>query len=379
MRVLLTRVQKGRTWLFVTIDTDEGITGFGEGSSPSGGGSLLIGKAGEVIRDMLIGEAPRDIDRIWQKIYRRFTYLGNRGLVTCIISAVDIALWDVKGKALGVPVYDLLGGRFRDKIQLYTGVTSNSPVGAVEEVRELLKLGFTAFKTDPYYREMEPYDLGYIHGNISLEGEHHGLEIIAALREAVGPNVDLMIDAHGLYNVPTAIRLMKNLAPYKLTWFEEPIPPDSFEGLAQIRQAVDMPICVGERLYTRWDYVAIFKNHLADYIMPDIVWTGGISELKKIANMAEAYYIPVSPHDAQGPLNIVAGAHTMTAVPNFYRLEFAHFVLDAYNACIDPPLDVRDGHLFLSDRPGLGHELTLDYIREHPDVPSKGYGIHAPE
>ena len=196
--------------------------------------------------------------------------------------------------------------------------------------------------------------------------------------EVVQAHLD-RIDAHGMYNVPTAIRLMKNMAPYKLTWFEEPVPPDGFEGLERIRQVVDMPICVGERLYTRWDYVPIFKNHLADYVMPDIVWTGGISELKKIANMAEAYYIPVSPHDTQGPINILAGAHTMTAVPNFYQLEFAQRTLEAYNACIDPPLDVRDGHLFLSDRPGLGHELNLDYIRAHPDVPSKGYGIFAPE
>ena len=124
---------------------------------------------------------------------------------------------------------------------------------------------------------------------------------------------------------------------------------------------------------------AIFKNHLADYIMPDIVWTGGISELKKIANVAEAYYKPVRPHDTRGPINVVAGGHTMTAVPNFYRLEFAQTTLEADNACIHPPLDVRDGHIILSDRPGLGHELNLDYIREHPDVPSKGYGIFAPE
>ena len=376
MQVLLTRVQKGRTWLFVKIDTDEGITGFGEGSSPSGGGSLIVGKTGEIIQDMLIGENPRDIDRIWHKIYRRFTYLGNKGPVTCIVSAVDIALWDIKGKALGVPIYDLIGGRFRDKVKLYTHVdTLNGPEGAVRQVKELLKLGFTAFKSDPYYREMAPHDLKYTHGNISSEGEQQGLEIMAALREAVGPNVDLMIDAHGMYNVPTAIRLMKNMAPYKLTWFEEPVPPDGFEGLERIRQAVDMPICVGERLYTRWDYVPIFKNHLADYVMPDVVWAGGISEMKKIANMAEAYYIPVSPHDTQGPINILAGAHTMTAVPNFYQLEFANVNLENYNACIDPPLDIQDGHIILSDRPGLGHDLNLDYIREHPDIPSKGYGI----
>jgi galactonate dehydratase len=157
------------------------------------------------------------------------------------------------------------------------------------------------------------------------------------------------------------------MEPYNLTWFEEPVQPESYEALQQVRESVSLPLCVGERLYTRWGFVPIFKDHLADYIMPDIVWTGGISEMRKIANMAEAFHIPVTPHDANGPINILAGAHTMMTIPNFYRLEIVSGWMNLYNACINPALDIRDGYLYLSNRPGLGIELNKDYLDAHSD------------
>ena len=179
-----------------------------------------------------------------------------------------------------------------------------------------------------------------------------------------GPNIEILIDAHGRFNVPTAIRLCRTLEDVaQIDWFEEPVPVESYQALSQVREKVNAAICVGERLHTRWEFVPIFENKLADYIMPDVTWTGGITELKKIATMAEAYYIPISPHDASGPINVVAGAQVMMTVPNFYRVETSHHDLSSYNKFIQTPLDNRGGALKLTAAPGLGIEINLDFLR----------------
>ena len=363
------KVGEERTWTFVQIDTDEGITGLGESTNDPGGASVLVGRTLELVRDALIGMSPFDSERIWQTLYRRFTYLGSRGLVTVAISGIDIALWDIKGKALGRPVYDLLGGRVRDNVPLYANgwfPGCHSPEEFATAAKETVAKGYAAIKFDPFAIEMGPYQTGYVGGIISASDEDLGITRVAAVREAVGPQIEVLIDAHGHYNVPTSIRIGNRLAEYNVTWYEEPVPPESYEALRQVRENVTVPICVGERLITRHDFLPIFQNRLADYIMPDVVWTGGISELRKIASMAEAYYIPVSPHNAMGSIQIVAGAHTMIGVPNFYRLEFNLGALDSYNGALDTPLDIRDGALHLPDRPGLGFELDMDYVEAHP-------------
>ena len=187
------------------------------------------------------------------------------------------------------------------------------------------------------------------------------------MREAVGPEIELLIDCHGHYDVPTGVRLAQRLAPYNIGWFEEPVPPESYAALKQVRDQIPTRICVGERLHTRYEFVPIFENRLADYVMPDVTWTGGISELKKIATMAEAYYIPISPHDASGPINILAGAHVAMTAPNFYRLESRRADMGFYNAFIEEPLVVRSGALIVPDRPGLGVTMNLDYLRAHAE------------
>ena len=195
--------------------------------------------------------------------------------------------------------------------------------------------------------------------------------MIAAIREAVGPQIDILIDAHARYNVPTAVRLATRLAEYQIGWFEEPVPPESYAALKQVRDQVPTRICVGERLHTRYEFAPIFEQRLADYVMPDVTWTGGISELKKIATMAEAYYIPLSPHDASGPINILAGAHVAMTAPNFYRLESRRADMGFYNAFIEEPLVVQNGELIVPDRPGLGVTMNLDYLNAHA-VPGWG-------
>ena len=354
-------------WVFVEVKTDEGITGWGECSNYPRKGNILVAHAVETVKGALIGRDPSHIEAIWQELYRNYTYLGSRGLITTVISGIDIALWDIKGKALGKPIYDLLGGPVRDGIPLYTHPQYGTPKVVAESARKQVAEGYKAVKTDPFWEEMGPTHTARMSGYISTRGLQRGVEIIAALRDAVGPGIEILIDAHGNYDVASAIRCARALEPYNLTWFEEPVPPESYEALRQVKEAVSVPICTGERLYTRWDYLPVLQNRLADYLMSDVCWTGGISELKKIASLAETYYVNISPHGAMGPIQILAGAHVVKTVPNLYRLEITSLWVPAFNEAISHPLDIRGGELYLSDRPGLGIELNTDYIKANPD------------
>ena len=354
-----------RGWTFVRVRTDQGIDGWGEASNYPSNGSLIVGDAIRRLEEIVVGEDPSDVNRIWHKLFRAAAYLGPRGLPTAVVSGIDIALWDVKGKALGRPIYDLLGGRLREAVRLYANgwfEGCSTPDEYAAAARRTVAAGHTALKCDPFL-EMLPYHTGYLSGQISPEGEELGVSIIAAVRQAVGPAVEVLIDAHGHYNVPTAVRLAKRLEPYAIGWFEEPTPPESVQALRAVREQVSVPLCVGERLYTRFDFLPILEQRLADYIMPDVVWTGGISELVRIAALAEAYHVPVSPHNAMGPLQIVAGAHAMMTIPNFYRLEHSLSRIPSYQRCLDRPIELVGDELRLPDRPGLGIELDPDFLR----------------
>lgn len=362
------RVPKERGFIFVQVDTDAGITGWGEvttypGPVANGAVAAFIDQIGLWLK----GENPQNIEAIWHKIFRSMTYVGTRGATTAAISAIDIALWDIRGKVLGQPIYQLLGGPVRESIAMYChpyGATS--PEGVVAAAKEIKASGFTAFKMDPMLHNLHVGNASYLDGEISIEAEAAALDILAAARAEVGPGFEILIDAHGLYNVPSAVRLANKMAEYNIHWFEEPVPPESWKALKQVREQVSTPICTGERLHTRWEFVPIFENGLADFVMPDVTWTGGISELKKIATMAEAYYIPISPHDASGPVNVMAGAQVMMTVPNFYKLEVHRYDLSSYTILLDQPLDVQQGHLQVpADRPGLGITLNLDTLKKY--------------
>jgi galactonate dehydratase len=363
------RAAPDRQYVFVQVETDEGLTGWGEITTYPG---LVANRAAcAMIREIepsLVGDDPDRIEAMTMKLAGIFSYTGTRGAASALTSAIDIALWDIQGQALGVPVYRLLGGAVRETIPLYTHYGYAGTVEEfVESARDQIRQGAKALKTDPFFHEMRPKGPGYTDGQISPAGEQRGVDMIAAVREAVGPDIELLIDCHGLYDVPTAVRLAHRLAPYHITWFEEPVAPLSFRALAAVRGQIPTRICVGERLHSRWDFLPIFNEGLADYVMPDVTWTGGISELKKIATMAEVYGIPISPHDASGPVNILAGAHVGMTVPNFYRLEALRVTLDSYNVLLEEPLVTRDGNLIMPDRPGLGLTMNMDYFRAHAE------------
>jgi galactonate dehydratase len=355
------------SYTFVQVDTDEGLTGWGEITTyPGTIANRTIVAALREVGEFLTGEDPSQIEAIWHKLLRAFTYVGTRGATTAMISGIDIALWDLKAQALGVPVYELLGGRVRETIPLYTHFQYASTVEQmVENAAGEVAHGSRAIKTDPFMAAGGLSNVTYIDGQIERSVENTGVAMIAGIRDAVGPDIEVLIDAHALYNVPTAIRLANRLAPYAITWFEEPCPPESYDALEQVRAQIPTRISVGERLYTRFEFLPVLTRHLADYVMPDVTWTGGISELKKIATLAEIFYIPISPHDASGPVNVMAGAQVMMSVPNFYRLEARRVNMQFYNAFLEEPLDVRAGALIVPKTPGLGVRLDLSYLQAH--------------
>ncbi len=353
-----------RDYVFVEVNTDEGITGWGEVAGSSAVANRTVCETIRQAGALIEGLDPRLIEVIWNKIFRSFTYMGSRGAVTCAISGIDIALWDIRGKTLGVPISELFGGPVRDGIPIYTHPKEPSSVkDTAQHARAIVETGHRALKVDPWHPRHEDEVNGYLSGKLSPEAEAHGVELVAAVRDEVGYDFELMIDFHGRFDVPTAIRLARALEPFNLHWIEEPVPPESHHALSQVRGQIGTPISVGERLHTRWDFVPILENELADFVMPDVAWTGGISELKKIATLAESYYVPIAPHSVSGPINVLAGAHVMASVPNLYRVETARAKLHVYDAFVDYPLDIRGDKLFLSDRPGLGIELDKEYMR----------------
>jgi galactonate dehydratase len=359
-------------YIFVEVQTDEGITGWGEVTTTHPVANRAVCAILRELSPMIVGDDPIQIEKIWNKIFRRFTYMGSRGATTNAISGIDIALWDIRGKALNQPIYNLLGGAVRDSIELYTHPDPNiGPDEARKQAKEIADSGHSAMKFDPYPSMAEEQN-GYLSGKMDARGEAEGNEITAAFREGAGPDMELLIDAHGRFDVPTAVRLSRSVSSSNIHWWEEPVPVESTHALKNVRAQIELPISVGERLHTRWEFVAVLEQDLTDFLMPDVTWTGGISELKKISTMAEAYYVPISPHDASGPINVLAGAHVMMSVPNFYRLETARHRLDAYDVFIEAPLDVREGNLHVPDSPGLGVEMNMDFLRSNADEQYRG-------
>lgn len=358
-------------FLFVEVTTDAGVSGWGEITTTTRVGNRALTKMLTQVSALIEGDDPAHIEMLWHKVFRSFTYVGSRGAAVECVSAIDIALWDIRGKVLGVPIYDLLGGPVRDDILLYTHPDQSkftSKEAVVREIEDIIASGHTALKFDPfaYQRNGDEQRHGYLDGSMTRKDEREAAELTELIRQTTGPDVEVLIDAHGRFDVPTAIRLCRTLEEAgDIDWFEEPVPPESFNALKQVREKISAPISWGERGHTRWDFVPILENKLADYIMPDVTWTGGISELKKISTLCEAYYIPVSPHDAAGPINVVAGAQVMMSVPNFYRLETSEWNLHKYDHLIDKPLDNSNGSLKLNKAPGLGIEMNRDYLADN--------------
>lgn len=366
-------------WTLLKIYTDEGLTGVGE--STNWPGSPIIYHATRHAGERIIGLDPTRIDFIWTKLYRDLNWIGPFGASLCAISGLDMALLDLNARRLGVPCYRLLGGGFRTEILLYANYWftqgGHTPEDYARQAERVVEQGFTGLKFDPFAH------VDYLYGdhlstNLSLTPaqEDRAEAVTAAVREAVGPNVEIAIETHAMLNGPTAIRMAGRLAKYRLMWYEEPVGPENVDTLQAIRQRLNVPVCVGERHYTRYGIRPLLERHLVDYIMPDVTRCGGPSELKRMATMAEVYNVPVAPHNPNGPLSTLASAHVCAAIPNFFRQEFMLTDVPWRDEVIDHPLDVRNGYLYLSDRPGLGVDLVEAALEAHPGLTSPREGFY---
>ncbi len=344
-------------WVFVKVYTDEGITGVGEGTLEYKEKALEGAIAH--IRDNLVGKDPRQIERHYHELCRDAYWRGGAVLMSAV-SAVEMALWDILGKSLGVPVYQLLGGKVNDRVRLYVNgwfAGAKEPEEFAAKAKEAVKRGVTAMKWDPF---------GKNYLQISNKDLDKALRCIAAVREAVGSEVDLLIEAHGRFDVPTGIKIAQEVAPFKPMLLEEPVPPNNLEALAAVREKSPVPISAGERLYTRYDYNQLFRRRAADYIQPDVSHAGGIMELKKLAAIAEANYIPFAPHNPSGPIANAATLQLAACCPNFCILEIMYSDVIWRKDVTNEQLTYKDGYLTVPDKPGLGIDINEEACLAHP-------------
>lgn len=366
-------------WTLLRITADNGLTGVGEATNWPG--SPLVYHAAQHLGERILGLDPRRMDFIWTKLYRDLNWLGPTGVMMCAMSGIDMALLDLKAKLLGVPCFELLGGAFRQEILLYANYWfikgGHNPADYARQAKEVVKAGFTGLKFDPFAHT------NYLFGddlstNLTLTPGQEDLayDLVKAVRDAVGPDVQIAVETHAMLSMPTAIRMAERLAPLDLMWYEEPVGPESAETLKYIRQQTTVPICVGERHYSRWGFRPVLEKQLVDYIMPDITRCGGPNELKRIATMAEIYNIMIAPHNPNGPLSTLASAHVCASVPNFFRQEFMFNDVPWRDQVISRPLNIRDGRLILDDAPGLGVELIDEALNAHPGVTKPRPGFY---
>ena len=344
-------------WVFVKVYTDEGITGVGEATLEYKEKALF--GAVEHIKEYLVGKNPLNIEQHWHSIYRDAYWRGGPVLMSAL-SAVETALWDILGKFLNTPVYQLLGGKVHDKVRIYvTGwfAGAKETVEFGEKAKIAVQKGITAMKWDPF---------GKNYLEISNKELDKALRCVSAVRDAVGNDVDLLIEGHGRFNIPTGIKIAKELEQFKPMLFEEPVPPDNLDALKAVKDKSPVAISAGERLYSRWDYKHMFDKMAVDYIQPDISHAGGISELKKIAAEAECRYIGFAPHNPSGPVANAATLQLAASCPNFCILEIMYSDVEWRGDVTDENLEYKDGYMTIPDKPGLGIEINEEECLKHP-------------
>jgi galactonate dehydratase len=362
--------------MFLKIETNQGITGYGEGTDAVVGGYFLALELGRQI----VGKNPLDVYRLFEDL-RKYNganvFSGAQaGTFVGILSAIDIALWDITGKALGLPVYRLIGGKFRDSIHMYTHpeVNSGPPDVIAASCLEAKNKGYDAIKVIvdySIYRE-SGIKQDYYNPTVNNKEINQIVKTIAAVRDAIGPDMGLMVEMHTRYDVPTAIRMVKALEPLNPTWIEEPVPAENMDALREVTQSSNIPICVGENLYLGYQFQELLEKKAADIIMPDIQKCGGIGEGQRIANIANLHYIPFAPHMVSSPYGMMASAHLCAAIPNFYMMEsYQPALTTGWAGIMENSPVIVNSFLKVSDKPGIGLDLIEDGIRKYatPGIP----------
>ena len=355
-----------RDFLICRVHTDEGISGIGE-PYPVGPNDAVAA----VIADFatwLEGKDPRDITGIWQHLYAHSRFPGG-SVVNAAISGIEHALWDISGKAAGVPVYRLLGGKCRDRIRVYQSCGGATPEACAESARGLVeRYGYTALKMSPH-----PPDAELLPWPAVVRGAAARLE---AVRLAVGPDVEIGLDPHARIFEPVRARQMAEaLKPYDPMYFEEPLRPENIDALAAFRRECPIPVATGEMLYTAFGFRELLEKGAADIIQPDVCICGGLLEMKKIAALAEAHYVSVAPHNPTGPIATAVNVHFAATTHNFLILEYHPDDAGPRADLLQQPIQLKDGYLELPETPGLGVELVEDAI---PDRPIRNWRRRAP-
>lgn len=345
-------------WLFVKIETDAGVSGWGEAVLE--GRAHTVAGAVDELADYLIGTDPRRIEDHWTVLYRGGFYRGG-GIHMSALAGIDQALWDIKGRALDVPVYELLGGKLRDRIKVYSWIGGDRPGETAVQAKDAVERGFSAVKLNG------PGELQYIDSYDKVEKV---LANVAGVREAVGAHIGIGVDFHGRVHRPMARVLLRALEPYNLMFVEEPVLSEHVDGIADVLRASSIPIALGERLYSRWDFRPVLESGVVDIIQPDLAHAGGITEVRKIAAMAETYDVALAPHCPLGPIALAAclqiDAVSYNAVIQEQSLGIHYNESnDLLDYLVDPSVfDYRDGAIEIPTGPGLGIEVDEDYVRE---------------
>ncbi len=352
-----------RNWLIVRIQTDEGIEGIGEASMLSQD-PIVASLLEEWAENYLVGKNPMNGELHWTRLHQDNLGRGGR-LFSTALSGIDIALWDLRGKILGVPVYELLGGPYSQRLRVYANgwyTTPGTPEQNAEEAKKVVAMGYTAMKFDPFGK------IAYT--TITPEEAQLSEDRVAAVRDAVGPNVDILVEVHARFNVYTAVHLANRIEKYNPFWFEEPVSQENVSEMKQVRSRINIPVATGERLYLKFPFFELVRNEAVDILQPDICTAGGITELKKIAGMAEAQHIMMAPHNTNSAVGTVASMHLDAAVPNFLIQEYhAEFYEPHYFEVIEGLPRQKEGYVDLPSGPGLGIRLNEELMNSHPYLP----------
>ena len=349
-------------WLFLKIETDEGITGWGEPVVE--GRAHSVAAAVDELADYLVGRDPRNVEDLWTVMYRGGFYRGGPILMSAI-AGIDQALWDIKGKALGVSVSDLLGGRVRERIRVYSWIGGDRPADTANAARDAVARGFSAVKMNA------SEELQFVDSHAKVDAV---LANMVAVRDAVGKNVGIGVDFHGRVHKPMAKILIKELEPYRPMFIEEPVLSDNYEALKELAPLSCAPIALGERLYSRWDFKRILAEGYVDIIQPDTSHAGGITETRKIASMAEAYDVALALHCPLGPIALAACLQLDGVCYNaFIQEQSLGIHYNQGNDLLDyisnrEVFEYQDGFVAIPNGPGLGIEINEDYVLEQARI-----------
>lgn len=347
-------------WAFIKVETDEGLYGWGEASL--GTNEMALEGMIADLKRLIIGRNPLEIEKMCFEVYRDIYWKGGAVLMSAI-SGIEIALWDIAGKYFNTPTYNLFGGKMRDKVKMYANawfVGAREPEEFAGKAKNTAALGIKALKWDPF---------GSAHMTISNEQMEKTINIVGAVREAVGSKVDLLIECHGRFNPTTALRISRELEQFKPMFLEEPCVPDNMDSTAYVRAHSNIPIAAGERGYTKYAFEEMFSKGCVDYAQPDVFHTGGLMEGKKIAAMAEAKHIMISYHNPSGPISNAAILQLAATVPNFVIHEIMLTDASFRQKITNEEIHYEDGYIMIPDKPGLGIDVNVEEVLKRPYKP----------